>query len=354
MNFSWLLPSFAKPSQDKSGSLDHVDFMYLSSVAQTAEQHGFDSLLVPVDSGCLDPFIVSTYILQHTKRIRALIALRTGFIEPVYATRMISTLSRLSQGRIDLNIVSGSSRSELEKEGGYLDHEARYRRTREFLAVSKGLMLSPYLFSYEGEFYCVKNASLTPVLEREPLIYVAGSSVSAKRVALEFGDVYLMFGDERYEVDKHIRKIRDLKNEQGLGRSLCIGLRLNVVLRDTRDEAFAVIKQLQNVKGKPNPRRLRFINMLSDSEGQKRMNALALEENSLRDECLYTGLIDGQSGGVPMLVGSPSDICDAIQRYMDLGITHFIFSTPCSDCRGEIKRFGNDVISHFRNQFVGV
>jgi alkanesulfonate monooxygenase len=345
--FSWICPSYVNEQNNQYVSTYDVDFSYLVALAQSAEKFGFASMLIPIDSGCLDPFIVSAYVLQHTNKIRALIALRTGFIEPVYATRMVSTLSRLGDGRIDLNIVTGSSRLELEKEGQYLDHDARYRKTREMLEVSKGLMKSPQSFTYAGEFYAVKNASLTPVIEREPLIYVAGSSIAAKSIALDLGDVYMMFGEARLQVSQHIQEIKAMVEEKN-NDSLRFGLRLNLLIRDTTEEAFAEITKLQAEKGQSNPRQLRLINIYSDSEGQKRMNNLAIG-GTLYDECLYTGLIGGQTGNVPVLVGSPFDVREAIKKYIELGITHFIFSTPCKDFRIEAERVGEHIVSYLND-----
>ena len=81
----------------------------------------------------------------------------------------------------------------------------------------------------------------------------------------------------------------------------------------------------------------------SKAVGQRRLLELA-EQGDVLDSCLYTapGKYGGGGAGTTWLVGSPDDVAQALGRYHDLGITHFVLSdTPY---RSEIARIGDQLL----------
>jgi alkanesulfonate monooxygenase len=80
--------------------------------------------------------------------------------------------------------------------------------------------------------------------------------------------------------------------------------------------------------------------------GQQRLLDLAARGEVL-DSCLYTtpGKFGGGGAGTTWLVGSPDDVADALRKYQELGITHFILSdTPYKQ---EVARVGDQLLSRF-------
>ena len=66
------------------------------------------------------------------------------------------------------------------------------------------------------------------------------------------------------------------------------------------------------------------------------------------DTCLYTtpGTVGGGGAGTTWLVGSADDVAQALQRYRELGISHFILSdTPYKQ---EIIRVGDELLPRLR------
>ena len=66
------------------------------------------------------------------------------------------------------------------------------------------------------------------------------------------------------------------------------------------------------------------------------------------DDYLYTapGQFGGGGAGTTWLVGSADDVADALRKYQDLGITHFVLSdTPY---RTEIVRVGDQLLPLLR------
>ena len=105
-----------------------------------AEEVGIDGLLVDIGAVKPDPVVLSTALGVATEKIRFIIAVRSGNTVPTTFVQQINTLSGLIGGdRILLNVVAGHSPAEQRYYGDFLDHDARYDRTEEFLAICRGL-----------------------------------------------------------------------------------------------------------------------------------------------------------------------------------------------------------------------
>ena len=65
-----------------------------------------------------------------TERIHFMLAHRPGFTAPTLAARQIATLDQFSRGRLAVHFISGGSDSEQQRDGDFLDHDARYAHRR--------------------------------------------------------------------------------------------------------------------------------------------------------------------------------------------------------------------------------
>ena len=111
-----------------------VDPDYILDFARTHEDAGFDMVLTGYSSSTPDGFEVAGYAAAHTERLGYLIAHRPGFVAPTLAARKAATLDQLTNGRIALHIITGGNDVEQRQDGDWLDHDARYRRTDEYLS----------------------------------------------------------------------------------------------------------------------------------------------------------------------------------------------------------------------------
>lgn len=164
---------------------------YITAVAQAAEKNGFSTLLLPVGSNCLDALVVAAGLLAHTEKLNILFAVRPGFTSPSLFAKQFATLDQWSNGRVFFNIVTGGSPVELAADGDFLDHDARYRRSREFIQVLHHYF-SGEVFDFDGEFYQLKNAKLLVQPTHQPKVFFGGSSPIAKQIAAELADVYML------------------------------------------------------------------------------------------------------------------------------------------------------------------
>ena len=64
-------------------------------------------MLLPTGRSCEDSWVVASALAPLTRRLRFLVAVRPGLMEPSAAARMTATLDRISDGRLLINVVTG-------------------------------------------------------------------------------------------------------------------------------------------------------------------------------------------------------------------------------------------------------
>lgn len=129
MEFCWMLPVIP----------NKVEECIRQSIL--AEQNHFDSLLVSSLPKGLDPWVLAASIGNLTESIRLLVAQNTNFAHPFTTSKALHSLNWMTNGRADLNVVTGSFVPELAKLGKIDNHAVRYRRTKEFVEVLQLLRL---------------------------------------------------------------------------------------------------------------------------------------------------------------------------------------------------------------------
>ena len=113
---------------------------YMRQIAVTAEQLGYDGLLIPTGSSCLDPWVTAASLAAVTSRIKLLVALRTSVSGPTASARQAASLDEALGGRLLLNVVPGGDAVELAADGVFLKHDERYDAADEFLTVWRRLL----------------------------------------------------------------------------------------------------------------------------------------------------------------------------------------------------------------------
>ena len=222
---------FPDPAR-QTASARPATLSYMREIAQAADRLGFAGVLTPTGSHCEDAWVECAALAPATERLRFLVAFRPGFVLPTLAAQMAATLQEVSGGRALVNIVTGGDPAEQAKYGDFLDHDARYARTGEFLEVFKK-MWSREAFDYDGAHYRVKDGGLNNGGRdvTMPLIYFGGASPAAEAIAAEHADVYLLWGEPPDWVAERIERMR------GAG----VGAGARVAVRDppARDRARA-------------------------------------------------------------------------------------------------------------------
>ncbi|MGX4654034.1 LLM class flavin-dependent oxidoreductase [Micromonospora sp. SCSIO 07396] len=335
LTFHWFLPTYGD-SRDivggghgvavgTAGGARPATVAYLGQIARSAEQLGFVGALTPTGAWCEDAWLATAMLAEVTERLKFLVAFRPGLLSPTLAAQMAATFQRLSGGRLLLNVVTGGESTEQRAYGDFLDKDARYARTDEFLHVVRSLWRGETV-DHAGEHLRVEGARLARLPDPVPPVYFGGSSTAAGPVAVRHSDVYLTWGEPPAQVAGKLDRIRALAADAG--RSPRFGIRLHVIARDTAEAAWAQAGRLLDGIDEADIRAAQEGLRRSESEGQRRM--LALHGGS-RDGLqvapnLWAGVGLVRGGAGTALVGSHTEVADRIAEYHALGIDEFILS----------------------------
>jgi alkanesulfonate monooxygenase len=347
--FHWFLPTSGDGDQIgaatvTAGAADHdrdATLDYLVDVARAAEESGFAGALTPVGAGCPDPWIVCAAVAARTRRLRFLVAFRTGFALPTLLAQQAETFQYMSGGRLDLNAVTGGEAAEQRAYGDFLDHDQRYARTDEYLRILRQCF-DGGPFDHTGTHYRIERGGLRKPLRPVPRIYLGGASPAAEEVAARQAGTYLMWGEPPSAIAARADRMRAMA--ASLGRDLRLGIRLHVIARADADEAWAEANRLRSGMS---PERIaaaqaRFARM--DSVGQARMTALhggRVDALEIAPN-LWAGVGLVREGAGTALVGSYADVAARISEYAAVGVDEFILSAWPH--REEAYRIGEHVL----------
>jgi alkanesulfonate monooxygenase len=324
----WFLPTHGDGRYlGTSAGARHVTLGYLSQIARAADELGYFGVLLPTGKSCEDSWVVASAMVPLTRRLRFLVAVRPGLNEPAMSARMAATLDRLSEGRLLINVVAGGDPAELRGDGVWLDHDARYAATDEFLHIWRRLMQGETV-DFRGEHMAIEGGKLLypPVQAPYPPLYFGGSSPAGQAVAAEHVDVYLTWGEPPEAVGEKIAAMR--AQAAGQGRTLSFGIRLHVIVRETAAaawrEAEALIEHVDDATIATAQKAFAKF----DSVGQQSMARL---HGGRRDKLevspnLWAGVGLVRGGAGTALVGDPHQVAARMREYMDLGIDRFILS----------------------------
>ena len=305
----------------------HVTMRYLSQIARAADELGYFGVLLPTGQSCEDSWVIASSMVPLTERLRYLVAVRPGLQQPSVAARMTSTLDRISNGRLLVNVVTGGDPVEARGDGIFMPHDARYAVTDEFLAIYRRL-LSLETVSAEGEHLRIEGGRLLfpPVQSPHPPLYFGGSSEAGLAVAGDHVDVYLTWGEPLADVAEKIAAAKAAAARRG--RTLSFGIRLHVIVRETSREAWAAADDLIRYVDDEAIAKAQKVFARYDSVGQNRMARL---HGGQRDRLeiapnLWAGVGLVRGGAGTALVGDPDEVAARMREYMELGIDRFILS----------------------------
>ena len=152
--------------------------------AEYAEELGFDSIWIAEHHSsrygiCPSLMPLLSHIAARTKTIRIGAGVSVlPFHNPIFMAEETAMLDILSNGRLDFGVGRGSA--DYEYGNFNIDFDTRDVRTQEALDVILGLWTQSN-FSYDGEFYRVKDLTIapSPLQQPHPPVYLAVSRTPA-------------------------------------------------------------------------------------------------------------------------------------------------------------------------------
>jgi FMN-dependent oxidoreductase (nitrilotriacetate monooxygenase family) len=197
----------------------------------------------------IDPVLVLPAAAAVTEHLGFAVTYSTTYHPPYECARLFTSLDHLTGGRVAWNIVTSYLRSATENGlGEYLDHDERYDRADEYVAVTRALWEQSWdddavvrdagrdMFTdpakvrqidHKGRYYTVRGPhQCEPSPQRTPVLYQAGASPRGTRFAAQHAEVVFLtlpdpahgapqVADLRAQVDKQGRDPRAVKVLQG-------------------------------------------------------------------------------------------------------------------------------------------
>ncbi len=324
----------------------HWSLEYNAELARIAEASGFDYALTQIRfvgsygaDNQHESTTFSTALLAATTRLKVIAAILPGPWHPAVVAKIGATADQIFGGRWTINVVSGWFQGEQESMGlGWPDHAARYRRSREFIQVLKGIWTHDH-FSFDGEFYTIKDFTLSPkpLQSPHPEIFQGGNSGDAQANAASVSDWYFMNGNTHEGLQAQIRAVGSQAAAQG--RKVKFGVNAFIIARETEGEAR---DELERIIDQADEEAVAAFGGAVRQAGQSTADGRGMwQDSGFRD------LVQYNDGFRTNLIGTPEQIAERIVSLKALGVDlvlggflHF---------QEEVKFFGERVMPLVRD-----
>ncbi|MBS0367673.1 MAG: dimethyl sulfone monooxygenase SfnG [Proteobacteria bacterium] len=317
------------------------DIDYNRRLAQIAEDAGFEYALSQIRFTAgygaeyqHESVAISHALLAATTKLRVIAAILPGPWHPAVLAKQIATIDHLTKGRIAVNIVSGWFKGEFTAIGEpWLEHDERYRRSEEFIQALKGIWTQDD-FTLKGDFYRFHNYSLKPkpLQQPHPEIFQGGSSRAARDMAARVSDWYFTNGNTVEGIKAQVDDIR--AKAAANNHKVKVGVNAFVVVRDTEEEARAVV---QEIIDKADPVAVRAF---GDAVTQAGKASPEGEGNWAKST--FEDLVQYNDGFKTNLIGTPRQVAERIVALKAVGVD--LVLTGFLHFQEEVEYFGKHVL----------
>ncbi|WP_026694558.1 LLM class flavin-dependent oxidoreductase [Peribacillus kribbensis] len=337
MKYGFWLPIFGGWLRNVENEQMPPTFEYAKKVMQSAENWGYSTTLIAElylndikgpEHDSLEAWTTAAALASVTEKIEIMTAVRPGFHNPAVTAKMAANIDQISNGRFTLNVVSAWWEEEARQYGGiFTEHDERYDRTEEFLAVLKGLWTEE-TFSYKGKFYDIQNAHLEPkpVQKPNPILYAGGESPRGKQAIVDHCDAYVMHGGTVEEIGAKIADMKEKRSASGKVPFQSFGMAAYIVCRDTEEEAQQELARITDVKESSAYAGYNDFTTKSQLEQQIKLYDYSVSNRGLR----------------PDLIGTPEQIAEKILDYEEAGVDLLLLQF--SPQLEEMQRFSEKVM----------
>jgi alkanesulfonate monooxygenase SsuD/methylene tetrahydromethanopterin reductase-like flavin-dependent oxidoreductase (luciferase family) len=268
-----------------------------AAAVQAVEQLGYGSVwtfdhLLPFsgadDSPCFETLTTLSAMALLTGWVR-IGALVNGVLyrDPATLAKAAAQVDEMSGGRLDFSLGAAWAQREFQAYGlGFPSLSERYARLDEALEIVKLLWSQPRS-TFHGRYYHIEDApgEPKPVQVPRPPITIGGAGMGSVRVAAKHADRFNMVGSPEKCADRK-EKLHQACAEIG------------------RDPAEIELSAHPTV-----------VVAWSQSEAEALAAHIAARNS-----------VDLAAHRSTWVIGDPAAVTDGLRRYLDVGITHFVFA----------------------------
>jgi alkanesulfonate monooxygenase len=291
----------------------------VANAARWSDEAGYEGMLIyAANEAPADPWLLAQIVVQATRGLSPLVAVNPLYMHPFTAAKLVASIASLYGRRTDLNLIVGGFANDLAAFADVIDHDGRYRRLSEYVAILEALLRGERPVSFAGEFYRTERMKLaaSPPAELKPRLFVSGSSAASLDFARLVGAISLHYPTFA----------EDDGPEAGAG-DLRSGVRLGIVTRPDGEAAWCVARARF-----PDDRRGQVRHMLamsvSDSVWHKRLSTLGERAPEAAPNPFWLGPFQNDQDYAPYLVGDYDTIGKALALLIRAGRRWFIVNAP--------------------------
>jgi FMN-dependent oxidoreductase (nitrilotriacetate monooxygenase family) len=214
----------------------------------------------------MSPFIA--VLAQVTRHIGFGLTYSSTFMHPFYVARLLNSLDHITAGRLAFNVVASTRRADAANYGfdELMEHDLRYERMEEFIAVCKGLWASVepdaivrnrengvfaepskvHRLNHRGRFFSVRGPlNSVPSPQGRPVLIQAGASPRGIRASANFADMVFGAGGTLDGMVRRRRALDQALREAGRDPDdVGILWDLQLIVAETADEAQRLHEQM--------------------------------------------------------------------------------------------------------------
>ncbi len=303
-------------------SVDFTPDAYLDTVTQIgrwSEKARCEGTLVYSDHRLADPWAVAQHILATTESLVPLVALQPAYMHPFTVAKMIATLSLWYRRRVDLNLLAGGFKRDLEAMGDFTPHDERYTRLEDYTRIITGLLEASVEgrgFSLKGKYYVSDNLRLSQQMKPElmPKLLVSGSSEAGQATAKSLGATAISYPlpTKAYEEENVVQ---------------ASGLRVGLIARDDDSLAWRHAEE----RFPPDRRGEIAHQMATKVSDSKWHHTLSEIGEGGPGNPYWMRPFQSYKTFCPYLVGDYETVSHELARYMNAGFSTFILDVPGSE-----------------------
>ena len=297
-------------------------FDYLHQIARAADLSGFDGIQIRHDTQGDESWIVAGYLARSTRHLKLIAEFDAAWGSAVYAAKNAVSFQRFTGGRFAWQIGHGGDAAARRRQGDAAPDVDILPRIDEFITVARGVQ-STAPFSFKGKFFEVQDGGFKGPLANHPVnsIYLTGESPEALALSARQANVHVFDAAPLADLQPSIDSLQ--AQARHLGRTVAAGLRIDVLARETFDEALRDARRYRSGAGLPDE---------LPSDGSAAV--------------FWPGFAQAQTGAHGALVGSYEQVSAALQAYAQAGVSSFVLAAvPHFE---EAYRIGEHVLPRVR------
>ncbi|KJK16634.1 LLM class flavin-dependent oxidoreductase [Pseudomonas sp. 2(2015)] len=346
----WYLTSPDGPYPWEAQGRWKTDFAHLKQLAVASDRLGYYGSLL--GSSPNESLAVAAALIDATERLRFLVAQHPGELSPAVLAKWALTFDEFSNGRLLFNVVNGSDAG-LATLGVHYPHDERYQFSLEYWRAFQSIYAGETA-GFDGQY--VKLAPRPAAAARHPLggwhppkrasvpLWGAGTSGPGVAHSVQLLDVYLSFADTPPKLGDKFRRVA--AEAAKIGRELTFGTRLQIIVRETEEEAWAHAEKLLQQTSLATARAAierqlppdQSLETFSSDNPQIQRNVQSIRDGRLptaRELEIYPNVWTGPSlfgfnilgpAAGTYLVGSAEQVAERIREYEAQGTSAFILS----------------------------